>query len=90
MTFFKIKLVNINPNDIASKANIPAFLVFLNISKITAITIKTIPLFPATVIPLNTGVKKDPALFKRLLAEFAKIHQTDLSIPSQIFSFAEI
>lgn len=58
MTFFKIKLVNINPNDIASKANIPAFLVFLNISKITAITIKTIPLFPAIVIPLNTGVKK--------------------------------
>lgn len=58
MTFFKIKLVNINPNDIASKANIPAFLVFLNISKITAITIKIIPLFPAIVIPLNTGVKK--------------------------------
>lgn len=58
MTFFKIKLVNINPNDIASKANIPAFLVFLNISKITAITIKTIPLFPTIVIPLNTGVKK--------------------------------
>lgn len=43
MTFFKIKLVNINPNDITNKANIPAFLVFLNISKITAITIKTIP-----------------------------------------------
>lgn len=72
MTFFKIKLVKINPNDIASKANIPAFLVFLNISKITAITIKIIPLFPAIVIPLNTGVKKDPALLKRLLAEFAK------------------
>ena len=58
MTFFKIKLVNINPNDITNKANIPAFLVFLNISKITAITIKTIPIFPAIVIPLNTGVKK--------------------------------
>lgn len=40
-------------------------------------------------MPLNAGVKKDPALFKRLLAEFAKIHQTDLSIPSQVFSFAE-